>query len=134
MASATGIRVEGLSRVVRDLQKFGVEVEDLKDAMARLAEQVKPDYQRFTPVGTAPSSKAPGRLRGDFRTGKAKGKAVLYVGRASIPYAGPINYGWPARNIRPANFIAKGDQIAAPKAHASLEDAISDLITNLNLG
>lgn len=125
---AIGVKVEGLSRVVRDLQKLGVEVDDLKDAMARIAEEVKPDYQRVTPRGET------GRLRGDFRTGKAKGKAVLYVGRASVPYAGPINYGWPARNIAPANFIAKGDETAAPKAHASLEDAISDLVSTLHLG
>ncbi|KRF19662.1 hypothetical protein [Nocardioides sp. Soil796] len=127
MAKSIGVKVEGLSGVVRNLQKMGVEVEDLKDAFARIGEQVKPDYQRVTPVRS-------GRLRGDYRVSKAKGKVNLYVGRASIPYAGPINYGWAARNIAPANFIAKGDETASPKASNSLEEAISDLVEKLNLG
>lgn len=122
------VQVEGLSRVVRDLQRFGVEVSDLKEAFARIGEQVIPDYERFTPVGPT------GRLRNDYRVSKAKSRTNLYVGRASIPYAGPINYGWPARNITPRNFIAKGDAVAGPKAQRSLEDEISDLVTRLNLG
>lgn len=126
-APAIGVRVEGLTKVVRGLQQMGVEVEDLKDAWGRIAEEVKPDYQRVTPYRT-------GRLRGDYRTSKAKGKANLYVGRASVPYAGPINYGWAKRNIAPANFVQRGDVTAAPKASRSLEEEISRLVARLNLG
>lgn len=124
---AVGVRVEGLTSLVRSLQKMGVEAEDLKDAMGRIAEEIKPDYQAATPALT-------GRLRGDYRASKSKGKANLYVGRASVPYAAPINYGWPARNIAAANFVAKGDETAAPKASRSLEEEISRLITELRLG
>lgn len=106
---------------------MGVEVEDLRDAFARIGEEVKPDYQAATPHRS-------GRLAGDYRVSKAKGKANLYVGRASIPYAGPINYGWAARNIEPSNFVARGDAVAAPKAARSLEEEISRLVQNLNLG
>lgn len=127
MAQLIGVRVEGLSSLVRNLQRLGVEVGDLREAFGRIAEEVKPDYQAVTPVRS-------GRLRGDYRASKAKGKANLYVGRASIPYAGAINYGWPARNIAPANFIAKGDETAAPKASVSLEEEISRLIQELHLG
>lgn len=127
MGQTIGVRVEGLSSVVRNLQRMGVEVEDLRDAFARIAEEVKPDYQSVTPVKS-------GALRADYRTSKTKGKANLYVGRASIPYAGPINYGWPARNIAPRNFVARGDEIAAPKASRSLEEEISRLVSSLNLG
>lgn len=126
-SSAIGVRVEGLGSVVRSLQQMGVEVEDLKAAMKAIAEEVKPDYVAHAPVRT-------GRLRGDFRTANAKGKSTIYVGRASVPYAGPINFGWAARGIAPANFIAKGDATAAPKAAASLEDAISSLVQSLDLG
>lgn len=126
-SSDIGVQIEGLSRVVRNLERMGVEVADLRDAFGRIAEQVKPDYQAATPVRT-------GRLRGDYRASKAKGKANLYVGRASIPYAGPINYGWPARNIAPRNFIERGDATAAPKASRSLEEEISRLVSELNLG
>jgi hypothetical protein len=126
-SSAIGVKVEGLNQIVRGLQSMGVEVEDLRDAFGRIAEEVKPDYVAATPRKT-------GRLAGDYRASKTKGKANLYVGRASIPYAGPINYGWPARNIAASNFVARGDETAAPKASASLEEEISALIQKLNLG
>lgn len=126
-SGAIGVKVEGLSSVVRNLERMGVEVADLKDAFGRIAEQVKPFYQSATPAVS-------GALRGDYRTSKSKGKANLYVGRASIPYAGPINYGWPARNIAPANFVARGDAAAEPTASASLENEISRLVSSLNLG
>lgn len=121
-----GVQVEGLSRVVRALQQAGVQVEDMRAAMSDIARSVMPIYQQQTPVRS-------GRLRGDYRPSNAKGVARLYVGRASIPYAGPINYGWPKRNIRARNFIARGDAQAAPVAHDKLEDAISDLIRSLDL-
>lgn len=121
-----GVQVDGLSRLIRDLERLGVEVSDLKEAMGRVATEVMPDYQRHVPRVT-------GALVGDFRAAKAKGRARLLVGRARVPYAGPVNYGWSARNIKPANFVAKGDAAAAPKASNSLEREISQLISQLNL-
>lgn len=118
------IRIEGLSRAVRQLESFGVGLEDLRSAFARIASEAVPTYQRFTPVRS-------GRLRGDYRTARTKNRAVLYVGRAAVPYAKPINYGWPARNITGANFVAKGDAVEAPRALAAIEDDINRLIRSM---
>ena len=30
------------------------------------------------------------------------------AGRKAVPYAGPINYGWPKRHIRPRLFVNNG--------------------------
>lgn len=106
---------------------MGVAVDDLKDELALIAAEVQPDYERATP-------RLSGDLVGSYRIGKAKSKAVIYVGRTSVPYAGVINYGSTKRGIEPADFIATGDETAAPKAAESLEQAISRLIANLNLG
>lgn len=43
-------------------------------------------------------------------------KALMVVGqrrfvqtmRKAVPYAGPINYGWPARHIKPRLFVNNG--------------------------
>lgn len=43
-------------------------------------------------------------------------KALMVVGqkrfvqtmRKAVPYAGPVNYGWPARRIKPRLFVNNG--------------------------
>lgn len=123
---STTVRVQGLTRTVRALERAGVEVTDLKAAMGRIAAAVVPDYRRYTPV-------ASGRLAADYRTGNTKGRAVLYVGSAAVPYAGPINYGWPARNIAPRNYVSSGDQVAAPKAVTLLATELDHIHRKLDL-
>lgn len=121
-----GVRVEGLGRVVRALERLGVEVDDLRDAWGRIASEAKRIYQAQTPRLT-------GRLRGNYRTSRAKGKANLYVGDAGVPYAAVQRWGWAARNIRPNDYVRRGDAIAQPRATASLETEIGRLVARLGL-
>lgn len=125
MAAGSDLRVEGLARAVRQLEGLGVDLADLRDAFSQIATDATPTYQRFTPVRT-------GRLRGDYRAARTKNRAVLYVGRASVPYARPINYGRPARGIQAADFVAKGDAIEGPKALAAIESSIDRLIRSMS--
>lgn len=126
MAAGVDIKVEGLSRVVRDLERLGVDLEDLRDAFSRIAREATPTYQRFTPVRS-------GALRGSYRPARTKNRAVLYVGRAAVPYARVINYGFPRRGIRAANFVALGDAVETPKALDAIEADINRLITARSL-
>lgn len=116
-----GFAVEGLSRVVRDLQALGVEVDDLKSAFSEVAQEGAELASQYAP-------RKSGRLASDVRGNRAKSKAVITAGRASVPYAGPINYGWPARNIAPAGFMQRADQDMQPRAIQRLEQAINNAI------
>jgi hypothetical protein len=122
----TGVRVEGLQKVVRDLKSLGLDVDDLKDAFSRIATEAAQVVESHTP-------KKSGRLAGSVRGNRAQSKAVVSIGRASVPYAGPINYGWPKRNIKPANFIAKTDEEMQPQALRLLEDEINNAIRRRGL-
>lgn len=124
MATGSDIQLTGVREAARDLERLGVRVEDLRAAFGRISSEALPVYQGFTPHRT-------GRLRGDFRPARTKNRAVLYVGRASVPYAGPINYGWAARNIAPANFIARGDEVMGPRAVEAIEAELNYLITTI---
>lgn len=126
MAAQTGVQIEGLTRLVRELQALGLDIEDLKDTFAKIAADAVPVYAKHAPVKS-------GRLRGDFRGNRAKSKAVVRVGRSSVPYAGPINYGWAARGIAPANFVAKGDEEMRPRAVTELEAGINRAIIRRGL-
>lgn len=118
--------VTGLRETVRDLSDLGVEVDDLKDVMGEIAATAVDVMQPFIPAVS-------GTLRASARGNRAKGKAVVTIGRARVPYAAAINYGWGARNIRPANFTGKTDAAMDDRAVQMLDAGIDKLITKKGL-
>lgn len=124
---AVGVRVTGLNRVVRGLQQVGLDVTDIKSAFAEVAAFGARAVKRHTPVGPT------GNLRRDVRGNRAKNKAVVTAGRKRLPYAGPINYGWPRRNIKAAGFMQKGDKDVQPFAARKLENYINTSIRRSGL-
>ena len=126
MPQAVGFRVEGLNKVVRDLQTLGVEVEDLKTAFASIALEGAHVASTFAPHKS-------GALAGDVRGNRAKSKAVVTAGRVRVPYAGPINYGWPARGIAASGFMQKADEVMQPVAIQRLEEEINQQIRRRGL-
>lgn len=121
-----GLRIEGLNAVIRDLQAIGLEVDDLKDAFSEIARFGAIEAARFAP-------KLTGRLASDVRGNRAKSKAVITAGRASVPYAGPINYGWAARGIEASGFMQKADESVQPYALRRLEADINEAIRKRGL-
>ena len=126
-AEYVSVRVDGLSAVTRALVGMGVEVEDLKDAFSSIA-----SVGARIAAGFAP--KLTGRLAGDVRGNRARNKAVIAAGRVSVPYAGPINYGWPARNIEAAGFMQRADQELQPYALRRLQQNIDAAVRRRGLG
>ena len=125
MAGIT-VGVEGLRPLIRDLEKAGAEVDDLKDVFAGIAAEGAQTAQRFTPSRS-------GALRATVRGNRAKNKAVVTFGKARVPYAGPIIYGWPKRNIKPSRTIIRTDEILADLAPAMLDQGLDDILTKLGL-
>ena len=115
------VRVEGLQETVRALQRAGVEVNDLKDVFAPIAAEAADVAQGFTPRRT-------GALRASVRGNRAKNKAVVTIGKARVPYAGPILYGWKKRNITGSNTIERTDAVMDGRAPQMLERGIARLI------
>lgn len=121
-----GIKVEGLTQVTRALLELGFEVEDLRAAFGRIAADGLVVYGSFTPRRT-------GTLRGDYRASKTKNRAQILVGRASVPYARPRQWGWPARNIRPAHYVQKGDRVMETRVVPLLEHEINRIAAKKGL-
>jgi hypothetical protein len=122
----SGVRVEGLNKTVKALQGFGVEVTDLKATFSAIAVEGARLASSFAPVRS-------GKLSNTVRGNRAKNKAVVIAGRARVPYAGAINYGWPKRSIKPALFMQKADAALAPRAVQMLEAGIDDAIKKVGL-
>lgn len=126
MATSVGFRVSGLSATVRDLQRLGLDVDDLKGAFSAIASE---GAERA--AGHVRSRS--GRLAADVRGNRAKGAAIVTAGRASLQYAGPQNYGWAARNIAAQGFMQKADEEMQPVAIQRLEDEINQKIREKGL-
>lgn len=122
-----GVKVTGLRELVRDLEKVGVEVADLKEAFGAIATRASNLASSFAPRRT-------GKLAASIKASKAKNYAAVSAGSARLaPYAGPVHYGWPARNI-PANpFLTRADEAMRPTVVNDLESAIERLIAQKGL-
>lgn len=119
------IRVEGLGRLRRDLRRLGGDVDDLKDANAAAARLVAAEAARRAP-------RVSGKLAGTLRGNRAAGKATVAAGRASVPYAGPIHWGWAARGIEANPFVVDAAQ-ATESTWLPLYDAnLQDLTDRIN--
>lgn len=115
------VSINGLNAVTRDLLAMGLEVEDLKGAFSEIARFGAIVAARHAPRRT-------GRLAGDIRGNRARNKATITAGRSSLPYAGPINYGWAARGIQPSGFMQKADKELQPYSLRVLEQNINAAI------
>jgi len=121
------IRVTGLPQLMRDLQALGLDIDDLKTAMAKLAAM-----GAASAAGHAP--KRSGALAGSIRGNRAKSKAVVIAGRgATSEYAGVINYGSPGRGIAAQHFMQAADRDIAPRIVPTLTADIDRLIRQKGL-
>lgn len=120
------VRVEGLNRVVRDLQALGLDVDDLKDAFSGIASEGARLAAAFAP-------RRSGALAASVRGNRAKSKVVVAAGKARVPYAAVINYGWRKRRIAASRFMQKADEAMQPRALAELDRAIEKRIRERGL-
>lgn len=89
------VTVEGLNELRRFIRRFPDDLS--KDGLKRIHDKVA------EPVESEAKSRVPrrsGRLAGSIRRAKGSTKAAtVRAGRASVPYAGPIHFGWPNRRV-----------------------------------
>lgn len=91
--------ITGLADVNKALRSMSKDTRDsMKETHKRAAEIVIQGAKRYVPVVT-------GRLAASIRNSSTQRMGRVRVGSASVPYAGPIHFGWPARQIKPQPFI-----------------------------
>ena len=96
------LMVVGQKRFVQTMRKAGADMDDLKEVNRAAAQIALPAVRNLAPRGKT------GRLAGSLRVGATKRAGVIRAGRKAVPYAGPVNYGWPARHIKPRLFVNNG--------------------------
>lgn len=75
---------------------------ELNDEMKQIHQELARDVLRLAEPNVPVRS---GALKGSLRASGTVRDAIGRAGKASVPYAGPIHYGWKARNIKPQPFL-----------------------------
>lgn len=113
MAQQPAIQVDGLDELRRELRRL--KDRELNEAMKavhkELADEVTKRALPKVPVRT-------GTLKSTVRSTGTVRDAIGRVGKASVPYAAPIHWGWASRNIPRRPFLTD--------AAAALERDITD--------
>lgn len=116
--SKNAVKIEGLAELQRELKKAGEgDVSKAvrkanRDAAALARDQARQEI--------APKS-VTGNLQRSVKSAATQDRAKVTVGdKTKVPYAGPVHFGWPARNIvRPNRFVYR----ALAKKREEIRDA-----------
>lgn len=116
-----GIRVEGAANLRRTMRKAGDDLGDLQEAHAAAAAIAGARARETAPQRT-------GRLASSVRWSGAKATATVRAGGASVPYAMPIHWGWPARGIPAQPFISEAARATESAWTAVYEAAVEAIL------
>lgn len=122
MAQNSGVYVEGLRETIRTLESLGVDIADMKEAFYRIGDFVAGQARSLAP-------KRKGTLVNSIKASKTKNKATVRAGSAAkVPYAGPINYGWPKRHITANGFLTEAANNNTERILQMLDDELTQLV------
>jgi hypothetical protein len=119
--------IVGLREVQRDLRKLGDDTKtEMKDTHKAAAEVVVLGAKRLVPYRT-------GALANSIRALASNTSGRVRAGSASVPYAGPIHFGWPARRIAPQPFIYDAMDQRVDEIRGLYDQRINELIEKYDL-
>jgi len=124
MAISPQVEVVGL----RDLSRFLNRIDD------GLAKELRPTLlDAARPIADEAKANAPrgetGKLADSVTVRATQRSATVKVGsKARVPYARPVHWGWPNRNITAQPFLFDAVEHRANEVRARLADGIFDLL------
>ena len=101
-AGTTRLTVSGARELRSALREMGADLGDMKSINQKIADMVADEARSRVPMGPT------GNLRGSIVGRGLKTRGYVKAGttkRGNVPYAGPIHFGWPVRNISPQPFL-----------------------------
>lgn len=127
VAGRQGVEIIGLKEVLADLQHLDrLTKRDIKDTHKAAAEPVKREAMTLVP-------KRSGTLAATLRTAGVATGGRVRAGLGRVPHAGPIHFGWPARNIAPQPFLYDALDARQRQVVDVYEERINDMIRRADL-
>ena len=119
MAPVTEVR--GAKELRKTMKAAGESLKDLSAIHKRVGTIVAEASRPRSPAVS-------GRLAGSVRPSSAATRATIRAGSAAVPYAGPIHFGWPARNIAANPFITSAAEATEPEWTEAYVDGVDDIL------
>jgi HK97 gp10 family phage protein len=121
------IQIDGLKETQKALREMSDDLKyKMKETHREAAEVVVEGSKRYVPFRT-------GKLAASIRAAATMTSGKVRVGSASVPYAGPIHFGWPARSIKPQPFIYDAMDVRRQEVLEIYSARITGLIDEYNL-
>lgn len=114
--------VRGERELRASLKRAGEDLSDLKDVHQAVGNVVIDASS--PPVRT-------GALAGSLRASRLASGVAVKAGSAGVPYANPIHWGWPKRNIDASLFLTRGAQSSEPEWTALYEEKLNEIIDRI---
>lgn len=114
------IEIKGIATVAKTLRKAGIQLSELKPVNRQAAEIAMQQAKRDAPVRS-------GAMRNTLRVGATNRAGIIRAGNnraTGVPYAGPIHWGWPARNIAANPFMQRAASKTQPQWKQVYEDIV----------
>lgn len=121
------MRLAGAKPLRKKLKAAGVELKDMTAAHRKVSTYVTTEAKPQAPHRT-------GRLKASMRPGATQKTAVMRAGSASVPYANPIHWGWPKRNIAPQPWLWHAANETEPTWVHIYLDAVEDIVQGIATG
>lgn len=123
---APSYRIEGASKILKDLDSFSESVKDLKVAHKGAAEVVAKDAQPR-------SRRLSGRMAGSIRSTGQKKQGVVRIGFAALPWV-PVQYfGNPKHNISPAPILSEAAEAKESQVYDTYESHLNEQLRKIGL-
>lgn len=121
MTNQPVVQVRGARELRRTLKAAGDDLGDLKAVHQAVGNMVVGVARGITPTRT-------GALAGSIRAQRLATGVGLRAGSGSIPYAGPIHWGWPAHNIAANPFLVNAAQSSESEWVALYESEVERIL------
>lgn len=121
------LQVRGSRELKKALADAGVDVvADVKATHRKVGGIVLSKALTLVPVKS-------GQLQSSIRVGVTQSAGIVRAGRARVPYANPIHWGWHKRHIKPTLFLTRAGKDTEPawvNEYYKAFDEILDKIRN----
>lgn len=120
------IEVEGLNELRKALRQAKDKElnETMREIHRELAREIVQRALPNVPVKT-------GKLKATVRAAGTIRDAIGRAGKATVPYAPPIHWGWPKRNIKPNPFLVDAAETIERDIVDRYDKAVSDMLNRL---
>ncbi len=120
------VQVQGGAELRRALRRMGNDLSDLKAVHREAADKVVGEAKARVPVVS-------GELGASIRAGATKTRGYVAAGKKLVPYAGPIHFGWPARNIEAQPFLYDALDDRREQITTLYERRVGELVLRLDM-